>query len=190
MLAALFAWVPSTPARADWFVSPFIGLKFAGDTNIVDPERAVDQTKMTLGGSVGILSDQILGLEFDIAYVSAFFEGPDPGILITGSRVTTLMGNVIVAMPIGLTGKSLRPYVGGGLGLIAPRIDDEVFPVRSNLFGANVGGGAFGPISERTSLRFDLRYFKNLSGEDEPVVRGQSTQLSFWRATVGVSLSY
>jgi len=192
VLAALFAWLPATAARADWILSPFIGMKFGGETNIVDFESAADRKKLTLGGSAGVLSDNILGVEFDVGYTSRFFEGPDPGIFVSRSSVTTLMGNAIAAVPVRLTAKSLRPYVGAGLGIIAVRIEDrlQAFPVNSRLFGANVGGGAFGPLSDRTSIRFDLRFFKNLSGEDEPVVRGAATRLSFWRATIGVSLRY
>jgi hypothetical protein len=192
VLAALCAWLPATAARADWIVSPFVGLKFGGDTNIVDLESGVGQRKFTLGGAVGLLTDDILGLEFDIGYTSRFFEGGDPGILVVRSSVTTLMGNAIAAVPVRLTGRWLRPYIGGGLGLITAHIDDvqKIFPVNSNLFGANLGGGVFGPLSDTTSLRFDLRFFKNLSGEDEPIVRGATTRLSFWRATIGVSLRY
>ena len=40
-------------AGADWFVTPFIGFKFAGVTTFVDLENGVGDTKLTLGGSGG-----------------------------------------------------------------------------------------------------------------------------------------
>ena len=43
------------PAQAEWFVTPFIGLKFAGDTNFVDLEQGAGNTKVTLGAAAGFV---------------------------------------------------------------------------------------------------------------------------------------
>ena len=70
-------------------------------------------------------------------------------------------------------------------------IDDVagIFQVDSNLLGLSVGGGAIGAISARTSLRFDLRHFKNISKEDTRVGFG-TTRLGFWRLTAGLTIRY
>jgi hypothetical protein len=69
-------------------------------------------------------------------------------------------------------------------------IDDVagLLPVNSNLFGINVGGGATGRLTAVTSLRFELRYFKSITNDEEAVREG--TSLSFWRAGVGLTLRY
>lgn len=190
-LVWLFAWLVPASARADWLVTPFIGVKFAGETNFVDLEKAAGETKLTLGGSVAVLGDGVFGLEFDFGYSPRFFEGPDRGGLVVRSNVTTLMGSVIAAVPVRLTRASLRPYVVGGLGLLHAHIEDvlNALPVNSNLLGLTVGGGALGPLTARTSLRFDVRLLKNLTEEGELVTFG-TTRLSFWRASVGVTLRY
>ena len=43
----------------------------------------------------------------------------------------------------------------------------DVLPVEAKLLGYNVGGGAVGFLTERTGLRFDLRYFSNLKPTDD-----------------------
>lgn len=181
-----------TAAEAGWIITPFIGLKFAGKTNFVDLEKGAGETKVTLGGSVGLLSDGVFGLEADFGYSPRFFQGAGSTGLVTRSNVTTFMGNVIVAAPLRVTRESLRPYAVGGLGLMHAGIDDvlHVFKVNSNLLGLVVGGGAIGPLTNTASLRFDLRYFKNLSKADGPLLGFGATQLSFWRATAGVTLRY
>lgn len=190
MLLWLVAWLPPAGAAADWLVTPFVGLKFAGDTNLVDLERAAGEKKLTLGGSVSLLGDGVLGLEVDVGYLPGFFERG--GGLVVRSHVTTLTGSAIIAAPLSLTRESLRPYFIGGLGLLQVRSDDvlNVFGVDNNLLGLTLGGGALGFVTERVGLRFDVRHFRNLSDGDQPAVAFGKTQLSFWRASIGVVLRY
>jgi hypothetical protein len=190
-----FLWVlwcvPPAPVAAEWIITPFVGLKMAGDTNFVDLDQGAGATKLTLGGSAGVLGDGMLGVEADFGYSPRFFETATRGGLVVQSAVTTLMGNVIVAVPREVTRESLRPYVVGGLGWMHATIDDvlDLFQVKSNLLGLTVGGGAIGAITARTSLRFELRHFKNISKEETLVGFG-TTRLSFWRATAGLTLRY
>jgi hypothetical protein len=65
-----------------------------------------------------------------------------------------------------------------------------VFPVDHNLLALTVGGGAIGLITNRTGLRFDIRQFKDLRRESNPVTGTGAAQLSFWRATAGVVIKY
>lgn len=175
-------------ARADFFVTPFAGIKFAGDASIVQLDFGASNTKFTLGGMVGVLGDGVFGVEADVAYVPRFFERSS-GTLVTRSHVFTLMGNVIVAVPRTITGYSLRPFISGGVGLMQVKIDDvaDLLPVNSSLFGINVGGGAIGPLTNLVDVRLELRWFRSVtSGRETPVFPG--TALSFWRAAVGLTI--
>ncbi|MGQ0736409.1 MAG: outer membrane protein [Acidobacteriota bacterium] len=191
--AALLAasMLVATPGRAeaDWFVTPYLGVKFAADTNFVDLEQGANNTKLAVGAALGWLAEGPLGIEADVGYYPRFFERSS-GSLVARSQVVTLMGSVILAVPRSLTRDSLRPFLSGGAGLMHVGIDDvaSVFPVDSNLFAVNVGGGAVGALTNRTSVRFDLRYFKSVSTEETPRVGFGSTRLSFWRAAIGVTL--
>jgi hypothetical protein len=176
-------------ADADWFVTPYAGLKFGGTTTFFDPDEGASNTKLTVGVAGGFVSTGIFGVEADFGYSPRFFER-SAGPLVVRSHVLTLMGNLIVTAPRTLTGYALRPYVSGGGGLITVGIEDlvEIFPVDTNLFGINIGGGASGGLTNRTSVRFDLRYFKTVSTEDEQSVGFGRTSLAFWRAAVGLTV--
>lgn len=188
----LFLWPFPAAADADWLLTPFIGLKFAGETNLVDLEKGAGETKLTLGGSVGLLGDGLVGAEIDLGYSPRFFERSNRAGLVRRSSVATLMGNIIVAVPRNVTRESLRPYLVGGLGLIHAETEDVLDALRidSNLLGLTVGGGVIGFLTDRTSLRLDIRHFKNLSRQREPIVGFGTTRLSFWRASAGVMLRY
>ena len=177
-------------ASADWFITPFIGLKFAGDTNLVDLESGASNTKLTLGAMASWINPGVLGFEADIGYSPRFFERSS-GALVARSHVITVMGNFVLSVPQEITGDSLRPFVSGGAGWMRIGIDDVVglLPVKSNLFGINVGGGATGRLTDVSSVRFELRYFKSITNDEEEAVR-EGTSLSFWRAGVGLTLRY
>jgi opacity protein-like surface antigen len=189
--ALALALVLATPAAAsaDWFITPFIGLKFAGDTNLVDLESGASNTKLTLGAIVGWIDPGLLGFEADVGYSPRFFERSS-GALVARSHVITVMGNFVLSVPQEITGDSLRPFVSGGAGWMRIGIDDVagLLPVKSNLFGINVGGGATGRLTDVSSLRFELRYFKSITNDEEAVREG--TSLSFWRVGVGLTLRY
>lgn len=171
-------------------MSPYIGVRFAAGTTFIAGFRGSQQGKFTWGSSFGILTDGVLGVEVDFAWVPGFFTD-DPIGITPRSRVITLMGNVMVATPLGVASYGLRPYAVGGVGLLHARAGSEDRDlVNSNLFGMNVGGGAIGPLSPRTSVRFDLRYFRNLSNDEEAPVLGGGAQLSFWRGSVGLAFRF
>ncbi len=170
---------------------PFLGGSFAPETTLLIFEEGAGRT-LTIGGSVALLSDGILGLEADVGHTPGFFEGDDPLGLVLTSRVTTLTGSVILAVPLSITRESLRPYVVAGLGLLQARSKHAggLFPVDQNLLGVNIGAGAIGMVSPRTGLRFDVRYVQAASGADGPFARPGLSRLSFWRGTAGVVLRY
>jgi hypothetical protein len=180
------------PASADWYAMPFLGLTFGGGTDLVDLERASGDTKVTFGTAAAGISRAGLGIEADIGYSPGFFQKGNLR-LVASSSVFTMMGNVVVAAPERITRYTLRPYVSGGLGLMRVHIEDvlDIFPLDARLLGMNVGGGAVGFFTDRTGIRWDLRYFRNLTSPDETSGFGsRSEKLSYWRGSVAVVLKY
>jgi hypothetical protein len=182
-------------ARADYLFVPFIGGAFAGQTSFLDLEHAFDDdveggggsTQLIFGGSVGWLSQGVLGFEGDFLYGPHFFETDNEAGEIQGSHVVTLSGSVIVAAPLSVTGYSLRPYLIGGLGLVHSGITyvAPFPPVDDDSLGFNVGGGVIGFLSPRTGVRLELRHFRTFNREADLSGEVQS-RLSFWRFAVGV----
>lgn len=178
------------PARADWFFTPFLGLKFAGATEIADLDSGAGNTKLTYGGIVGLLGDGVLGVEGDLGYSPRFFERSS-GLLVARSHVLTIMGNLVVSAPRSVTGDGLRPFVSGGGGWMHVNIDDVADVLGSrNSFAVNIGGGATGRLTNFTSLRFEARYFRSITNDDPESLGFGSTRVSFWRAGAGLTFRY
>ena len=202
LLAVVFSWGQVAEARADFFITPVVGSEFAGSTTLLDLESAASLKHWTFGGSAAWLSDQVLGVEADFAIVPRFLQNSNVTPLVTESRVTTLTGSVIAALPLSVTRESLRPFIVGGLGLIRGsaedtlRLNESCIPDQTpgvtcpgNWLGLQLGAGAIGLITDRAGVRFDLRHFRTLS-RDVTLLGERTSKLSFWRATVGVSLRY
>ncbi len=177
-------------ASAEWQIKPFLGATFGGDTSFVSNfDQVAGNPKLAVGVNATLLGE-ILGVEADLGRTPGFFSGDK---LVLQSSVTTLTGNVVVAMPRRMTQYSLRPYVVAGGGLMAVRIEDKalLFPVSSNKPAVDVGAGATGFLTNRIGWSWDVRYFRNVGGG----VRGNSIgeepeQLSFWRATMALAIRY
>ena len=192
LFCLLLLGASSADASADFLITPFFGTTFAGNTTLLDLDVGAASSKhWTYGGSAAWLSDQVLGVEADFAMTPGFFENDDSGTgLVVSSRVTTLTGNVLAALPLSVTRESLRPYVTGGLGLLRANVDDLIgLNEAGNWFGMQVGAGAMGFLTNRTGVRFDLRYARTFS-RDNTLLGDRQAKLSFWRATVGVTLRY
>ncbi len=192
MVLILWAGAPAADAGADWLLTPFLGGAFAGKTTFNDPEQGAGVAQLVLGGSGAWLSTGLFGLEADLAYAPRYFERDNRAGLVSGSNVVTLSGSVIATMPLSLTRESLRPYLVGGLGMMHAAIKDVagILSENHNVAAMNVGGGAIGFLSPDVGVRFDLRYLRSLSRDDDPVTRTRRSKLSFWRATVGVAIRY
>ena len=183
-----------TSASADWLISPFVGLKFGGAVcpcplplnTLIDPEEATGLRKFTFGGSFGFLTDGVLGVQTEFAYIPGYFDRGGAGNLVVASRALTLSGDLILAVPATVTRDGLRPYliVGGGLIRWTKTDVRAVFNETSNQFAFSLGGGALGRLTDRTSARFELR---RVAGRDDPTL---GYGLSLWRATAGVTIRY
>lgn len=180
VLAGLFA-APSQ-ARADWFLTPYIGANFGGDS---------DKENINFGGSLGYMGAGIIGFEVDFGYSPNFWDVQD--VTTVGGNVTTGMVNLIIGAPIGGMGAGVRPYASGGVGLIRSSIDDvdDFFDVDDNSFGMNVGAGIMGFMTDNVGIRGDVRYFRSIaddnSGDDIDLSLGD---FDFWRASFGVAFRF
>jgi hypothetical protein len=171
------------PARAEGYVSPFIGVNFAN--NSVDRNSA--KGKLNFGFDAGYMGAGVFGAEFDFGYAPDFFgESGDFG----DNHVLTAMGNLILGVPIGGThGAGVRPYASVGVGVVRTQVTGipgslEVPKIDSNHWGLNAGVGMMGFFSDHAGLRGDIRYFRDLQGDIINTVDWGS--FHFWRATIGV----
>jgi opacity protein-like surface antigen len=137
-----------------------------------------------------------LGFELDFGYSPNFFESDTSGSgfqFTNDSNVTTLTGNIIVAAPIRGQGRSVRPYVVGGLGLIRANIQSaaRVFSaVNKHDVGLDVGAGVMGFFAQNAGLRGDVRYFRGFRGTEGQFTGLALNDFRFWRASLGVSFKF
>lgn len=196
-LAILAAW--PVDVRAQILIAPFVGGAFAGQTTLPlfdlprgDPSAAL--SKSLVIGVAGLwLGPGILGVEGEVASAPGFFELGDGLPAFTSSNFTTVSGSVVATAPLSVTRESLRPYVAGGLGLLHVGLDALLGrdDVDRNLLALNVGGGAIGMLNDRAGIRFDLRHVRSIRDDEVPSTTAQSrVRLSYWRATVGVTIRY
>lgn len=186
-----------TAARADWLLTPFVGVTFGGNAKFGDIGTFTDnfKKKVTFGGTLTWMGAGIIGLEADLGVTPDFFENvaDTPNVTFGDSHVTTLMGNLVVGAPIGGTrGPGFRPYASGGIGLLRSNIDvTGVFDnLSKNDLGINVGAGAHIFFADHVGIRGDIRYFRSLQNDDNEPLRLGLSDFDFWRGTVGVTFRF
>jgi hypothetical protein len=170
-------------ARADGFVTPWVGSAFGSSFN---------NGQASFGVTAGAMGAGIIGGELDFGYSPSFFgTKSDFG----NNTVMSLMGNVIVGVPVGGThGAGVRPYVTAGAGLLRTQIDGGTLTKVSssnNMLGWNAGAGVMGYFSDHVGLGGDVRYvrgFKDTNTGVTSIDLNGGGQLHFWRASVGVVL--
>lgn len=176
MLAAAAIAASVTPARADGFLSPWIGVNFGGD--------AVN-TSTTYGGSLGFLGNKA-GFELDFGYTPDFFASNEFDV---DGKLVTVMGNLLIGGRRG----GFSPYFAVGGGLIRTNITvfDDVIDLEAakNSFGGNIGAGFFAG-GNNVTIRGDVRYFRAFDFDDGFDLDVIEDTLGFWRATVGVGFMW
>lgn len=184
------------PAAADWHFTPFIGVTLGGSTTFNDPENVRTGEKfarkhLVFGASVTRLWRGPIGVEGVVAYVPGIFDRDNLSD-VSGSRTIAAMGNVVVTIPRAWSEHGLRPFVSGGFGLLHVAQDNplDLLGFRRNVLGYNAGGGAVGPLTERTGVRFEARAFSYVRSADPVGVSVDRENFSFWTATVGVVFRY
>jgi hypothetical protein len=193
-LALCCACVLAAPAAAfaEWHISPMVGLTFAGKTTLVDPEVATGDVHTNIGIAGTYLSSGLVGVEAIATTTSKFFQSGDAPVPFVGSsRLTSLMGNIVVTAPQKWTEYNLRPFISGGFGLLRTSKQDsgevaEVLSTTTNLFGYNIGGGAIGFFTRSTGVRFDFRYHSTVRGTDHGPIAFGDVHLRYFTASVGI----
>lgn len=186
IVAATLLLMTATQARADWLLTPYLGVTFGGDT----PKQQVNY-----GLSAAWLGAGVLGFELDASLTPNFFENDDDNFDdfegIDDSNVGTFMANLMLSAPSSTP--ALRPYASAGVGIIRTRATsvDNFFDLSENSFGVNAGGGLIAQFNDRVGVRGDIRYFRSIQDSDG----GDSIDLdlggfNFWRGTVGLSFRF
>jgi len=167
-------------ARADGFVTPWVGSAFGSNIN---------NGQTTFGISAGSMGAGIVGGEADFGWSPSFFgTQSDFG----NNTVMNLMGNLILGVPVGgQHGPGIRPYVVGGVGLIRTQIDGGTIAKVSsstNMFGWDAGAGVMGYFSDHVGLGVDVRYLRGFKDTNTGVttIDLNPSQLHYWRAAAGV----
>lgn len=185
-----------TRAAADWYFTPFVGANFGGNADFVAVDDFGDEfeQRVDFGAALGWMGAGIVGWEVDFGYSPNFFEDTSGEFDFGDSNVLTLMGNVVVGVPVGgQTGPGLRPYGSGGIGLIRTQVDAGDFfdELDTNDLGFNVGAGLHGYFTDNIGLRGDVRYFRSLQdNEPDDEFDLALSDFDFWRATVGVTFRF
>jgi opacity protein-like surface antigen len=197
-ILVLFASIATpTHAAADWLLTPFVGWNFGGaaSNEFVDFADEFEQ-KANFGASLTWMGAGALGFEVDLGYTPNFFENTaGTGDFEFGdNNVTTLMGNIVIGIPIGgQHGAGFRPFGVAGLGLIKSKVGDadDFFNVDSTDFGFNLGAGAMFFFSDNIGMRGDLRYFRSLQDEElNDDFEFGLADFRFWRATLGATIRF
>jgi hypothetical protein len=183
IVAIALALMSSTavPARADGFITPFLGFGFSGDSatcrSLTDCEERRNQWGVSIGTTNGIF-----GFEEDIAYAPDFF-GRTPG---GDNAMLTMMSNVMLIVPAG----PIQPYALVGVGLMRPHVkfDALSLALNRNAFGYDIGGGVNIFFGRNVGVRGDLRRLKTF--EDVTLGVFSTDKINFWRGSAGVTLRF
>src|SRR2546425_752922 len=156
------------PAGLDLVNAPYEALVNRASVERPGLQRVApgDTGNFNMGAAVGYMFRGIFGVELDLSLGRDFFEPePNPG-LVSDSRLGTVMGNLIVGIPVGgRAGAGFRPYATIGFGVIQTKVDDPggLFDLENNEAGINIGGGAMVFFGNHIGVRGDIRYFRNLT---------------------------
>ncbi len=178
VLAVLALFSTAQPAAADTVLTATVGRTFSGD---------VEQGHTSYGAAIGFLGEGAFGFEVEGTYTPHFFSPDNQG---GTSNVTTLMGNIVLGVPIGR--KRSRVYATGGVGLMKFRVPDvdTFFDVNRNDFGMNAGAGVMVGLGESFGVRGDVRYFRDLRQSDTGDFSVDFGGFHYWRGAVGVTLKF
>ncbi|HUK32262.1 MAG TPA: outer membrane beta-barrel protein [Vicinamibacterales bacterium] len=186
VLLAIGVLAAPSPARADGFISPTIGVNFGGQAGGTLVNAVNNSNKVSWGVAAGWMGAGILGFEEDFSDSPNFFGS---GGAIDSSRAITLMTNAIVGIPIGgQSGAGIRPYGAIGVGWINQNIStvSGVGNFSENDFGWDIGVGVMGYFADHIGLRVDYRYFRNFQQTNVNSIGIESGHFNFNRGSVGV----
>jgi len=178
-------------SAAEWQLKPYIAGTYGGDTTFTLVRQSDNYGHVAFGIS-GLFLGEVFGVEADLAQTPDFFKGPEAPFVVD-SGVTTLTGNVVVAMPRKLAQYSLRPYLVGGAGLmhiryVTGRDLQSGLETMSDLKAMDLGAGVTGFLTRRLGVSWDVRYFRSIDRTREQGSSFTSEHLSFWRASMAIAI--
>ena len=178
LFAILAFGVAAGTASADTVLTGTVGRTFSGD---------VEEGHTSYGAAVGFLGEGPFGFEVEGTYTPHFF-GPDNSA--GTSNVTTLMGNIVLGVPIGNNGS--RVYATGGVGLMKFRVPDAdaFFDIDRNDFGMNAGAGIMVGLGRQFGVRGDVRYFRDIHESTSDEFDVDLGGFHYWRGAVGVTVKF
>ena len=188
--AIIFVCAPR-PVSAEWQLKPFIAGTYGGDTTFLYVRQSDNYGHVGLGVS-GMWLGEIFGGEVDLGHTPNFFRGAEAP-LVVDSRVTTVTGNVVVAMPKRLAQYTLRPYIVGGAGLMHIHyVTGTILQLEtlSNLKAMDLGAGVTGFLTRRLGVSWDVRYFRSIDRTREEGSSLGSERLSFWRLNMALAIRF
>jgi opacity protein-like surface antigen len=167
----------ATPARADGFISPFIGFNFGGDSSNCASLTNCEDKRSNFGVSLGTVRGAI-GFEEEIAYSPEFF-GKIPG---GDNAMLTLMSNLMLVIPAG----PIQPYGIIGIGLMRShaQFNASSLALDKNALGWDIGGGLNIFFGHSVGIRGDLRHLRTL--QDVTLGVFGNDKVDFWRGSAGL----
>ncbi len=207
-MVLLFITAMARPASADWLFTPYLGIVFGGAANTVDINTLDEEfeRRTNFGGSLDVMGGGAFGFGIDFSHTRNFFKLTEDGeefeFLDVRSGMTTVMGNLILGIPIGgTTGGGVRPYVTAGAGLMRANVEfEDLFEnLSTNELGLNFGGGVHIFFTDAIGFRGDVRYFRALEqqDDDDPLEDDDFADedfgledFDFWRATAGITFRF
>jgi opacity protein-like surface antigen len=174
----------AAPARAQGFITPFLGYNFGGDsaagcTSLTNCE----DKRLNWGVAIGKASG-VVGLEEEFAYAKNFFGQRDDSA--GDNSVLTIMTNLMFIIPAG----PVHPYGVIGVGLIRPHVSGigGAVSFSNNSLGWDIGGGLNIFLTRGFGLRGDIRRMKTF--EDFTLGIFNDEKLSFWRGSAGLTFRF
>jgi len=184
VLAGAALGVLPRAAHAQGYFSGFAGYTYGGAAGQCAsiwsdcPDRRAGYG-FAFGGTSGVF-----GFDQEYAWTPDFFgEGGD----LEGSKVTTLMSNILVGVPAG----PVRVFGAVGIGLLRAKLEfrpADLEDFSDTSFGWNYGAGVIVFFPAHLGIRFDYRRFR--SSAEIPFVRGElrDVPLEFSRVSIGLVL--
>ncbi len=179
VVAALLLVLTSAPARADGFLTPFVGHNFGGDASTCAGLTDCSPRRTNYGVSVGAMGVSA-GFEEDFSYTKDFF-GAAPG---AENSVFSAMSNLLF---LGAPAGRIQAYIVSGVGLVRASVSLNQSRVDSNVIGYDWGGGVNGFFTKHVGIRGDVRHLQTFQDVKVPLVSGK---LGFWRASLGLALKF
>src|SRR4051812_32700724 len=169
-------------ARAQTYITPFIGWNFGADSGCPEGLAGGEDKRTNVGGTIGT-AGALFGIEEEFAYSKNFF-GDAPGV---DSSVLSLMTNLMIGPKIVFA----RPYFVAGLGLMKTHV--ELTPTSlansDNDLGWDVGGGLF-LTAAHVGVRGDIRYFHSFQDLSLLGFALSNLKLDYGRAYIGLVLQF